>query len=520
MIKFKCHGCNSVMNVKDEAAGRKGKCPQCGNVVLVPGPSHQPHEGVDGQRQTMDDREVVQFAAQTVAGCAQAAGKAAKASYSGWQKFRSNFLTITPPAMPQPALCRCLACHAAIYAYQPRCGQCGERTASTDLSVWFVPENEEIVDPVAAAIKLLRQVRTLRLLFIGAFLLFALLAFMASGFWLGLGWSFMSSLVLMVIYCVSVFIAARKMGRLKERSKKGDAQQLRLAEDFCKERVFPFLDRNGVDLFGWRQVSADELQLLRETMQARGLSIATERLDGFLQICGLRRDYGHFAARIRHFEVDTVSATEAYSQLYPDAMDTKLLPYLQQFLAETGMPCEASALLGEIGAFRRQHQLRGFEKDLDLRKSGGSVNIAIEAVDLLEPYNFEELLAMIFESQGYRAEKTGRAGDQGADVVLEKAGERTVVQAKLYSQPVSNSAVQEAVAAKRHYGCQYAMVVTNNTFTPGGRELATSNAVTLIDREKLAVMLDTFNRAPKDYARLVRIMIPRVLNAVQETRAQ
>ncbi len=37
-IKFKCPNaaCGMVLTVKDEAAGRKGKCPTCGSVVVVP----------------------------------------------------------------------------------------------------------------------------------------------------------------------------------------------------------------------------------------------------------------------------------------------------------------------------------------------------------------------------------------------------------------------------------------------------------------------------------------------------
>ena len=35
-IKFLCSSCKKVVSVKDEFAGRKGKCPHCGNVLTVP----------------------------------------------------------------------------------------------------------------------------------------------------------------------------------------------------------------------------------------------------------------------------------------------------------------------------------------------------------------------------------------------------------------------------------------------------------------------------------------------------
>lgn len=38
MIEFACMHCGKQFKVKDEAAGKKGKCPQCGNMVEVPSP--------------------------------------------------------------------------------------------------------------------------------------------------------------------------------------------------------------------------------------------------------------------------------------------------------------------------------------------------------------------------------------------------------------------------------------------------------------------------------------------------
>ncbi len=36
MIEFQCLGCGKQLKVKDEVAGKKGKCPKCGAVLLVP----------------------------------------------------------------------------------------------------------------------------------------------------------------------------------------------------------------------------------------------------------------------------------------------------------------------------------------------------------------------------------------------------------------------------------------------------------------------------------------------------
>jgi len=102
--------------------------------------------------------------------------------------------------------------------------------------------------------------------------------------------------------------------------------------------------------------------------------------------------------------------------------------------------------------------------------------------------------------------ETPKSGDQGADVLIEKAGERTVIQAKLYSDSVGNKAVQEAIAARSHFRCHAAKVVTNSYFTPSAQQLAESSDVQLIGREELSQMIDEFNRNAKDYSRLATLI--------------
>ena len=36
MISFQCPACGKKLKVKDEFAGKKGKCPKCGNVINIP----------------------------------------------------------------------------------------------------------------------------------------------------------------------------------------------------------------------------------------------------------------------------------------------------------------------------------------------------------------------------------------------------------------------------------------------------------------------------------------------------
>ena len=37
MISFQCPSCAKKLSVKEELAGKKGKCPQCRSTIVVPG---------------------------------------------------------------------------------------------------------------------------------------------------------------------------------------------------------------------------------------------------------------------------------------------------------------------------------------------------------------------------------------------------------------------------------------------------------------------------------------------------
>ena len=74
-----------------------------------------------------------------------------------------------------------------------------------------------------------------------------------------------------------------------------------------------------------------------------------------------------------------------------------------------------------------------------------------------------------------------------------KDSEKTVVQAKKYVGSVSNKAIQEVVAAKNHYKCEYSMVVTTGHFTKSAIQLALSNDVELWDDTKLNKIINKIN---------------------------
>ncbi len=143
--------------------------------------------------------------------------------------------------------------------------------------------------------------------------------------------------------------------------------------------------------------------------------------------------------------------------------------------------CEFESILAKIDKQKQKNELDRYKADL----LTGKPHISIEQIDLMDGTEFERFLEELFKNQNYRVEHKGKAGDQGADLIIERGGERIVVQAKCYSDKVSNTAVQEVVAAIKHYRCDSGMVVTNNYFQDSALELARSNNIKLVDRDEL-----------------------------------
>jgi hypothetical protein len=114
----------------------------------------------------------------------------------------------------------------------------------------------------------------------------------------------------------------------------------------------------------------------------------------------------------------------------------------------------------------------------------------LKEVDAMSGERFEHLVARLLSRQGYHAKVTKLSGDLGVDVVARRGAERIAVQAKRYSEPVSRTAVSDAVGGMKTYNCNSSMVVTNNYFTKGAQQLAKDNECRLVDRDTLATWIE------------------------------
>lgn len=127
-----------------------------------------------------------------------------------------------------------------------------------------------------------------------------------------------------------------------------------------------------------------------------------------------------------------------------------------------------------------------YEKSLEVEK--------LKLANITDGYGFEKFLKHLFERVGYKVSHTKQSGDQGADLIVENKNIKYAVQAKFYTMPVGNYAVQAVVGAKAFYNVECATVITNSTFTPSATSLAEANGVVLIDGERLSEIIECVSR--------------------------
>jgi hypothetical protein len=168
----------------------------------------------------------------------------------------------------------------------------------------------------------------------------------------------------------------------------------------------------------------------------------------------------------------------------------------QWVLKQFGYDCDLISIEDKLKPILEKRELDRFEKELTNPSKVKKRELNITDFSKISGYDFEHFIANLFKNLGYKVNITPKSRDQGADIILNSDDDITAVQVKNYTQLVSNSAIQEVVAAKKYYHCNKAMVVTSSFFTPSAIDLAYANDVILWDGDKLKQIL-TENQVKK-----------------------
>lgn len=247
---------------------------------------------------------------------------------------------------------------------------------------------------------------------------------------------------------------------------------------------------DNADLYAAAIVPKDESQVgkLSDLLQSKyGLHISTEELSLILPEYYKKAKINEFEQIFSKITKTYPTFIEKYITYFGEKCATReTFLFFYEFLKKNDLvqKGEIKKVARDVIAGIKNQELNSFEKQL---KSNNRVTLNM--LDKLDGKGFENTLKTIFENQGYAVTVTTHSHDQGADLILEKFGKKIAVQAKRYENGVPNKAVQEIVAAKNHYGCDEAWVVTNSYLTQSAIELAESNDVRVIDRDELKKML-------------------------------
>lgn len=99
--------------------------------------------------------------------------------------------------------------------------------------------------------------------------------------------------------------------------------------------------------------------------------------------------------------------------------------------------------------------------------------------------DFENSCADELRKLDYVVELTKASGDFGGDIIARKEEYAICVQCKRTSAPVGVKAVQEVSSARKHYACDYAVVIGLAGFTLAAQELAATARVVLCTVDQL-----------------------------------
>jgi len=239
-----------------------------------------------------------------------------------------------------------------------------------------------------------------------------------------------------------------------------------------------------------REVSAmmaNELTTLQKFLKSKGFTFTVKELHLLLSEAAINQEYKDFEKKIifnkpEKLEDYVVNLLEVYGDRYETYLE-----FLQILMDLRGIKVGINQIMGTVEEARESLKLRHFENKFGLNST---VTASLDEIDSMTGYEFENLLKQLFEKMGFTVKQTKLSGDQGADLVVNKLDEITVIQAKRSNSKIGNDAVQEVVASMGYYNAQKGIVMSNNYFTPSAKELANSNKIALIDRDKLKELIE------------------------------
>lgn len=144
----------------------------------------------------------------------------------------------------------------------------------------------------------------------------------------------------------------------------------------------------------------------------------------------------------------------------------------------------------------------------------GDIDAELFNIDLMDGHKFEHWCADALSNMGFsNIEVTPPSGDHGVDILAHKGGIKYAIQCKRYNSDLSNKPVQEVHAGKDFYHCHVGVVMTNQHFTTGAKQLAEATGTLLWDREWIKSCLMQRRITAEDAKKAVQQIEKEISNA-------
>lgn len=119
---------------------------------------------------------------------------------------------------------------------------------------------------------------------------------------------------------------------------------------------------------------------------------------------------------------------------------------------------------------------------------GGQINESarlLGRIMQLSPEDFEEMVAGLFELEGFTAQTTKRSGDGGVDLYLQRGDSFSIAQCKRYRGTVGEEVVRDLYGTMLHQQAQGAFLVTTGRISEPARSFAAGKPLRLFDGQYL-----------------------------------
>lgn len=107
----------------------------------------------------------------------------------------------------------------------------------------------------------------------------------------------------------------------------------------------------------------------------------------------------------------------------------------------------------------------------------------------IDPLTFEKLACDLHVRMGYTVESTPYTGDSGADGVMKKNGEKTILQAKRVQGSVGEPILRDLFGTMHSFKAQHGVVVTTGKISKQARKWVADKPIRLIEIEELSSLI-------------------------------